>query len=574
MKKIFALIAVLFPLLGITQGLQFNKALEYPGGDQGINQVAFLPDGSFYMLSHLLPGYGFDFDPGPDTLAFGPFGSGVNFVISKYTASGKMIWAKRIGREQKTEASGLVLGENHRFYVAGHFSHYGNLDPDSAQFTIPGLNNNIFLSHYDSSGRPIWTKTFSTQSSNLSSEFFTRDSKGQFYIAGRFLDSVDIDPGPGQYLLRDSKGHLTFFVAKYSPTGDFLFGFALPNNDKYSVILKDLEVDSNENIYLSGLFGDTIDIDPGSQVHTIGSVGSSAFLAKFNSTGNFQWATNTSSPNNMAYFGDGMKNIALAPGGFIYQLVNYQDTVLVNTISGQDTFYAANPEFPLLVIKVDSLGRCLWAKTTSGGIFSPVLCKAMVMPNQSIYIGGGYYGQVDLDPGSGVKMITSTQQSPLIVHYDSSMNYLDASTFYSTNGYANWVKQITINPQGYFTALFTAGGRVNLSPDSSVHIVKTAMGALAYYSISPATGIISVKGAREILCFPNPTRNELHIVSEKPINRIEVRNTLGNILQIIESPVMEESILYTAAWPDGIYFVTVLTKYGTSTVKFIKTGGQ
>jgi len=68
--------------------------------------------------------------------------------------------------------------------------------------------------------------------------------------------------------------------------------------------------------------------------------------------------------------------------------------------------------------------------------------------------------------------------------------------------------------------------------------------------------------------LPNPANNQLHILSEKLIERLVVTDITGKVV-MTATPQAESSLLDSSSLPNGIYFVHCKTANGTSTNKII-----
>jgi hypothetical protein len=133
-----------------------------------------------------------------------------------------------------------------------------------------------------------------------------KDNAGNIYIAGEFRDvNVDFDPGPGTALLSASTTNFDdVFVAKYNAAGAYQWAFKLGStNDEW---LNDLHVDSLGNVYIvGGLQSASVDLDPGAGVTNATNVAPcpfSAYVAKYNTSGIFQWGFGLGGVTDTSYF--------------------------------------------------------------------------------------------------------------------------------------------------------------------------------------------------------------------------------------------------------------------------------
>jgi hypothetical protein len=86
------------------------------------------------------------------------------------------------------------------------------------------------------------------------------DSDDNIYLAGRFSGTADFDPGGGVHTVT-SDGFDDAYVAKLDRAGTLVWAHTF-GGSSYIVASK-LAVDAAGNVYMSGRFSGTIDVDPG-----------------------------------------------------------------------------------------------------------------------------------------------------------------------------------------------------------------------------------------------------------------------------------------------------------------------
>ena len=122
----------------------------------------------------------------------------------------------------------------------------------------------------------------------------TVDEEGNSYVSGRFLDSLDLDGGPGVHMVYAENGGQ--YILKLDPNGDFLWGGVIskpPGQNVYGDAYGyDIAVDQNQNVILTGRYNGTVDFDPGLDSAIFSTDTShfhSVFLLKLDSSGSFEW---------------------------------------------------------------------------------------------------------------------------------------------------------------------------------------------------------------------------------------------------------------------------------------------
>ncbi len=87
----------------------------------------------------------------------------------------------------------------------------------------------------------------------------TTDSDGNLYSVGIFQDSIDLDPGVGVATFISIGGFNTF-IQKLDQNGDFVWGKQF--NGVIPEIGTFIVTDELGNVYVAGVFLDTLDLDP------------------------------------------------------------------------------------------------------------------------------------------------------------------------------------------------------------------------------------------------------------------------------------------------------------------------
>jgi len=137
-----------------------------------------------------------------DTVDFDP-GNGVHNLSSdgafalKLNKNGNFVWAKKLLRDLQSTA----IDAQGNFYIRGAYSGKVDFDPGVDTFYLTSVGGeNLFINKLDSSGELVWAKSFGgvyqggTQVNSL-----RLDSRGNIFMTGEFLDTVDVDPEGGGY---------------------------------------------------------------------------------------------------------------------------------------------------------------------------------------------------------------------------------------------------------------------------------------------------------------------------------------------------------------------------------------
>ncbi|HRI60072.1 MAG TPA: SBBP repeat-containing protein, partial [Saprospiraceae bacterium] len=216
------------------------------------------------------------------------------------------------------------------------------------------------------------------------------------------------------------------------------------NNDQsYAIAL-----DPQGNIYTTGIFSGTVDLDPGPGTLPFTSKGQDdIFLQKLDSAGNLVWAKQ---------FGgkqlESANNLTIDPNGNIYLIGSFQDTIDFDL--GPGVANLATPLKDIFVLKLNAAGDFVWAvQTLTLDITIQMGTAIAVDAAGNVYTTGDFRKTVDFDPGPGEYALTATGTNGA---GDVFIQKLDA------DGKFVWTKQI--GGEGY-----DSGTAITTDADGNVY---------------------------------------------------------------------------------------------------------
>jgi hypothetical protein len=249
---------------------------------------------------------------------------------------------------------------------------------------------------------------------------------GDVYTTGGFQGTTDFDPGPGVYnFFVSTFGNVTnLFISKLDASGNFVWAKSI-GNEQNGAIGHGIRLDHSGSIYVTGIYGDTLDLDPDSSgVYNMISNGSSAaFILKLDSTGKFIWARQLDGPDMEESYG-----ISLDEKANVYTFGTFSGIVDFNPDSNLVFLMTASSSQDNFICKIDSGGNFIWAKQFSGN--SAMEGNSIVADNDGdVYTTGWFQDTVDFDPGPGVaNLISPNNQDIFISKLDSAGNFVWAKS--------------------------------------------------------------------------------------------------------------------------------------------------
>jgi hypothetical protein len=185
--------------------------------------------------------------------------------------------------------------------------------------------------------------------------------------------------------------------------------------------------DDEGNIYLTGIYNDTADFDPGPGVAILDLPATAVhamFITQLDSAGNFGWVKCLQST-----IGVNSTSIKLDNEGNIYSVGHFQGTVDLDPGTGVFPVTATSAYPDLFILKLDNSGNFVWAATFAGPSLEAFYDLEIDVAG-NVYSTGYFYNTVDFDPGAG--------SFPL-----SSFGAMDVFVLkLSGEGVLGWVKQL------------------------------------------------------------------------------------------------------------------------------------
>ena len=401
MKRILLSILFFLPFLVSAQNLIVNWANAIGGaaGNEVIQSTVVDASGFVYI--------GGSFE---GTVNFNPNGTASNLTsagfsdafFAKYTSAGLLVWANRLGSTGSDEVYAITVDGSGNVYVAGYFNATVDFDPSAttSNLTASG-SDDIFYGKYSSVGALTWANAHGSADFDAAVAIKV-DPSGNVYVTGYFTGTVDFDPSNVATNIKTAVGTQDIFLGKFSSAGALMWIDTFGSATYDAGVSIDLD---NSNVYISGSYSGTIDLDPGASNSATGNLGGDdVFFAKYAlSTGALVWwATIRSSVNDQA------TSIVVSGTNFY----------LGGVFSGSASFYSmsgnvtkvSNGGSDIFIAKYDgatSLPTLTWLNTIGGSLDDRSNLLA-IDASANVYSTGFFQGTVDFDPSAAAFNLVST----------------------------------------------------------------------------------------------------------------------------------------------------------------------
>ena len=265
------------------------------------------------------------------------------------------------------------------------------------------------------SGEPIWSKRFGSSGKDRGWAVAV-DHQGNVIVTGEFAYTVDF--GGGSLAASSPYGPTSIFVAKYSPSGSYIWSKSFEVGTMADNMSYGIAVDSHDNIIITGTFVEKVDFG-GGRLYGYASVIPDIFVAKLSPTGDHIWSKIFGSVNEDYGLGvavDDNDNV-LVTGAFT-GMIDFGGGPLTSA-GGMDAF----------VVKFSSTGSHLWSKrfgSTSGDAGNSIAVDG----SGNVVVAGYFQGTVDFGGGP---LASAGSKDIFMVKFSSTGSHLWSESFGDTS---------------------------------------------------------------------------------------------------------------------------------------------
>ena len=315
----------------------------------------------------------------------------------------------RLGADKYDGGKTIATDSENNIYIAGYFQGTVNLDVTGGLMEVTSLGNSlissatdIYVAKYAPDKKLLWG--FSVGSSGKDMPLDLKlDSQNNIYLAGYFGGMADFNPDLDAENNLDAGTGRDAFLAKYDNNGKFAWAKKIGNPEKIPFTDNDLRfeearsiaLDKSNNVYLTGVFDDSVNLDDPNQSTPDNTFSGRAkvrniFVGKYTSDGTFLKG---------GILGGAVRDeasaIQISPEGDVY-LTGYflgrSNFDLKNSKNAKASIFS-DDDFDIFLAKYDDDFNFAFVKQWGGeGNDMPAINGMQIDKNNNIYIVGNFSG--------------------------------------------------------------------------------------------------------------------------------------------------------------------------------------
>jgi gliding motility-associated-like protein len=312
---------------------------------------------------------------GSNTTFNSALGNG-DIYVAKYSAQGTLLWVKKYGGSFSDRAYDIKVDAQGNILVTGQFFGTVNFDGNIVQ----SVNNSkdIFLIKMTPAGDVLWALS---EGGPMAENVYglAVDNQNNIILTGQFQGTAQIGGQTFTSILNPNLGTPSYdlFVSKYDTNGNPLWALngAAPYEDRGMALV----TDSQNNIYVSGQFSDTLQF-AGQTINNMGyNVG---FLAKLSPAGSLLWFNRMTGGMVLPY------DLAINAQDEVHVCGDFLGSLIHHTSFGNPTLTSAFSR-KVFAIKVSTTGQIIWQRAL--GSESEISARGIAIDNSGkVYIGGHF----------------------------------------------------------------------------------------------------------------------------------------------------------------------------------------
>ena len=196
-----------------------------------------------------------------------------DIFIAKLDSSGVVLWVRQVGvSTDSTRVYSVAYDKAGSVVIAGQYFNNLDISPNSGVSLItvqPYGCGNYFLLKLTSGGGFVWGVPFARPALSCQANIdIATDTGGNVYATGIFSYGSDFDPGPATTYILSPNGvpagvsDYDIFISRINANGTFGWarGFGSIRQGDRGVAIA---VDTSGYVYTTGVFTDTVDMNPG-----------------------------------------------------------------------------------------------------------------------------------------------------------------------------------------------------------------------------------------------------------------------------------------------------------------------
>ncbi len=465
---------------------------------------------------------------------------GHRYLISM-TATGSVDWAQPVGALSSMTTS-FVQDENDNIYFAGIFNATGHQIGDTV---LIGTTSSTFISKFSPAGELLWLKPVG---SGLLIRSIDRAPNGDLILGGITNGPTSVIGGDTIEVFGNQSSDI--MLVKLDADGDLLWYDRSGGPGPYSDHCTNVVFDANDNIIMTGWFRSDAYFDTIFMPDLNGS-NNNGFVASYSPSGDAQWVSRLGyEPSGLG--ADSLGNLYAA--GFTYSL-------------SEGPLISGSPNAQHYLAKLNGSGTIEWiVKPNDTNYGQPMDVSTDAAGN--CWVVGHHHDSLSLGPFTK----TAPGNSSLMVYKADANGTIEWMDLQGSTGSVTAFKPYAVAHNDE-CGLVISGSYNNSSPwtHGTTTLPPTTSSAPFIISMDDCGLTTTIQGnqsVEEVLLYPNPATNVLHVKGVDGGTQISIMDLLGRPVPVEIRRMSDSWELNVSNVLAGSYILRVQNDAGAVARKF------
>lgn len=459
-----------------------------------------------------------------------------DIFVARYNPAGQPEWAFGIGGIASgpgvdDEGLSIAVSPAGHLFVTGYFQGTADFDPGSgiAEVTSYGFRD-VFLASYTSDGQLRWVDSFGGAADDRGQGVGVFENEA-VYFTGFFRETARLASDAEETGTLTSVGEEDGFLIRMDQAGgfDWNLGYGNISVDKGARV----GVDDSGNVYLAGVFSQTVDFDPGAEEAVLSSLSGSqdGMLATYSPAGSFLRVLPLGSPQL-----DGIAGMAVDGTGDVYLIGNFIGTLDFDPLNEPQAIVSLGID--QYIARYTPAGALAWVYTLGSGFAQG---SDIAINEDAILVSGIFGDNLFPDPNSTFALESQGEQDIMLASYSKDGAFRWGQAIGGV--LSETATAVTLSAEGevYLTGFFQ--DEVDFAPDAGTAILSssgTFDGFLVRYapdgSLPVSTETPQETGdLSHLTAYPNPAANRVVVTVDAPLGTpvtLAVFDVLGRQIDV------------------------------------------
>ena len=495
-----------------------------------------------------------------------------DIFILKLNASGSVVWVKQQGGVLNDECLAITTDDNGNVYTTGYFWSTADFDPSNNEFNLTSSGQqDVFISKLNSEGELVWVKQIESFF-GLYGNDIKIDSQGNVFTAGFFYGNTDFNPSSETNYV-DANGFSDGFILKLNESGEFVWVKTLQGYDDGEdyggeVLLNKINIDSNDDIILTGSFNNSIDLDPSDGLNIKTSNGNyDAFLVKLNADGSTNFGKQIGGIGN-----DFLRDHQIGNNNTILFTGRFEQTVEFD--SGNSYALTSYGSSDIFLSKLNTSGEFVYAKHFGGTSFDSGSFLS-IDAEENLFLLGSFNGTANFGADSHSYEVSTTVTNSVFLQKLSNCN-IDAEITITDN-----VLSANATNTNYQWINCTTNEDITNATAQSFEPIENGSYAvkISYNNCEVISDCIEIETLSNefnylkagVKVYPNPSEKlfNVSLPENYKLSSYELYNSFGQLVSF-ENKIESSDFQFEINTNSGVYFLKVYANDSNTIFKIIK----